>query len=97
MWLLIRTIIDPADGSLSGEGRVYGISPISQNKLYFELHVVRPGEIRVGVGFKDINDKEILKVPLADKKTWTAEFGSNSGTIVESGDVIVFLFTKSIN
>ncbi len=72
----ITTTIDPEDGTISGEGRVYGQSQVSQNKLYFEVHVIHPGsimvhnlvgEIRIGVADKS---KEVLTQPLTDKKSY---------------------------
>ena len=39
--------IDSEDGTISGEGRVYCGIQISQNKLYFEVHVVSPGNKKV--------------------------------------------------
>ncbi len=83
-------LLEQATGTLSGEGRVYGAIPISQNKLYFELHILAPGEIKVGISCKEPteNTKEKLLESLNNAKTWAAEFGP-AGTIIETGDIIV--------
>eukprot|EP00826_Nyctotherus_ovalis_P001813 TRINITY_DN10328_c0_g1_i3.p1 TRINITY_DN10328_c0_g1~~TRINITY_DN10328_c0_g1_i3.p1 ORF type:complete len:162 (-),score=37.70 TRINITY_DN10328_c0_g1_i3:376-816(-) len=80
--------IDKVDGTVSGEGRVYGLLPISQSKLYFEVHVIRVGELRVGVGWKE---KDHLDQPLTNSKAWTEEFSSFENYI-EPGDVIVTVY-----
>ena len=83
--LLLTQSIDEKNETVSGEGRVYGLLPISQSKLYFEVHIIRVGELRVGVGWKE---KDHLDEPLNNSKAWTAEFSSFENPI-EAGDVIV--------
>jgi len=80
---------DQNDGTITGEGRVYGLKSISQNKLYFEVLILEPGEIRIGVACKE--SKENIIDPIgSDKKSWGASFGPNAINI-DKNDVIVFL------
>jgi hypothetical protein len=82
--------------NITGQGKALGNSQLIQDKAYFEVKVVKPGNIAVGVAK---NNKEHLQEGVGqDSDSWGILFSAVEGPSmykVRSGTVIGCLFDQS--
>eukprot|EP00744_Colponema_vietnamica_P024793 GILI01036264.1.p1 GENE.GILI01036264.1~~GILI01036264.1.p1 ORF type:complete len:245 (+),score=7.91 GILI01036264.1:36-737(+) len=79
-----------------GDGGCLGSESLVQDKAYWEVHIIKPGAVRVGLfhsqkGPKDLTFPSIV----ASTDCWTVLFGSSSRFQVIEGDVLGCIYDQS--
>lgn len=76
---------------ISGEGMAVSKNKIIQDKAYFEVKILKPGKVRIGIAKSSKLHSELIG---KFDDFWGAEFGT-SGTKAEIGTVIGCCFDQS--